>query len=137
LLATGVYFHFSCVFLRLGLRAKGGSRYYQLTHDYLVPSLRDWLSRKQKETRRGRAELRLAERSALWKAKPQNRHLPAWWEYLNIRFFTRRRDWREPERKMMGKAERYHVTRGAFLAILLTALTWSGLFLWHRNPNSS
>ena len=40
-------------------------RYYQLTHDYLVHSLRDWLTRKQRETRRGRAELRLAERSAL------------------------------------------------------------------------
>jgi hypothetical protein len=38
--------------------------YYQLTHDYLVPSLREWLTRKQKETRRGRAELRLAERAA-------------------------------------------------------------------------
>ena len=37
-------------------------RYYQLTHDYLVHSLRDWLTRKQRETRRGRAELRLAER---------------------------------------------------------------------------
>ena len=42
-----------------------GQRYYQLTHDYLVPSLRKWLTRKQKETRRGRAELRLAERAAL------------------------------------------------------------------------
>ena len=29
-------------------------KYYQLTHDYLVPSLRDWLTRKQRETRRGR-----------------------------------------------------------------------------------
>ncbi len=29
---------------------RAGSRYYQLTHDYLVPSLRDWLNRKQKET---------------------------------------------------------------------------------------
>src|SRR5262249_51797043 len=38
------------------------SRYYQLTHDYLVPSLRDWLTRKQKETRRGQAELLLADR---------------------------------------------------------------------------
>ena len=28
-------------------------RYYQLTHDYLVPSLRDWLTRKQKETQAG------------------------------------------------------------------------------------
>src|SRR5262249_45371232 len=34
--------------------------YYQLTHDYLVPPVRQWLTRKQRETRRGRAELRLA-----------------------------------------------------------------------------
>src|SRR5262249_19555313 len=27
-----------------------GRRYYQLTHDYLVHSLRDWLTRKQRET---------------------------------------------------------------------------------------
>ena len=27
-------------------------RFYQLTHDYLVPSIREWLTRKQKETRR-------------------------------------------------------------------------------------
>ena len=39
-------------------------RFYQLTHDYLVPSIREWLTRKQRETRRGRAELRLAERSS-------------------------------------------------------------------------
>ncbi len=29
-------------------------QYYQLAHDYLVHSLRDWLTRKQRETRRGR-----------------------------------------------------------------------------------
>src|SRR5262249_5452545 len=52
-------------------------RFYQLTHDYLVPSIRDWLTRKQRETRRGRAELRLAERAALWNTKPENRHLPS------------------------------------------------------------
>ena len=54
-----------------------GDRYYQLTHDYLVPSLRDWLTRKQRETRRGRAELLLEERYALWKRKREKRHLPA------------------------------------------------------------
>ena len=54
-----------------------GGRYYQLTHDYLVPSLRDWLTRKQRETRRGRAELRLADRASLWSARPENRHLPS------------------------------------------------------------
>src|SRR5262249_32475676 len=76
-----------------GSRAEVGQRYYQLTHDYLVPSLRQWLARKRKETKRGRAELRLAERAALWAARPENRNLPAWWEWLDIRCFTRRRDW--------------------------------------------
>ena len=64
------------------------TRYYQLTHDYLVHSLREWLTRKQKETRRGRAELKLAERSGLWNAKPENRHLPTLWEWLGIRTLT-------------------------------------------------
>jgi hypothetical protein len=82
-------------------------RYYQLTHDYLVPSIRDWLTRKQRETRRGRAELRLAERAALWNARPENRHLPAWWEWLNIRAFTRKKDWTPPQRKMMRRAPRH------------------------------
>jgi hypothetical protein len=51
-------------------------RYYQLTHDYLVHSLRNWLTRKQRETRRGRAELRLGERSSLWNAKPESGFAP-------------------------------------------------------------
>ena len=59
--------------------ATAEGKFYQLTHDYLVPSIREWLTRKQKETRRGRAELRLVERSSLWNAKPENRHLPSPW----------------------------------------------------------
>ena len=43
----------------------GGDVGYQLTHDYLVPSLRQWMTRKQRETHRGRAELRMAAIQAL------------------------------------------------------------------------
>src|SRR5262249_48681219 len=75
-------------------------QYYVLSHDYLVHSLRDWLTRKQRETRRGRAELRLAERSSLWNAKPENRHLPSALEWANIRLLTKRKGWTEPERRM-------------------------------------
>src|SRR5580658_864461 len=50
-------------------------QYYQLTHDYLVPSLREWLTRKQKETRKGRAELLLVDRATVWNARPENRQL--------------------------------------------------------------
>jgi hypothetical protein len=101
-------------------------RYYQLTHDYLVPSLRDWLTRKQKETRRGRAELRLAERAAQWTAKPENRHLPTWWEWLTIRLLTRKKDWTPAQQQLMRKAGRYHAVRGTILALLLALLTWAG-----------
>jgi serine/threonine protein kinase/formylglycine-generating enzyme required for sulfatase activity len=106
-----------------------GDRYYQLTHDYLVPSLRGWLTRKQKETRRGRAELRLAERAALWISKPERRHLPAWWEWLTIRLFTRPKDWTAPQRKMMRQAGRFLAVRSALLAaflVLLLLVGWEG-----------
>ena len=73
-----------------GQQTTPSGQYYQLTHDYLVHSLRDWLTRKQRETRRGRAELRLAERSASWNAKPENRHLPSALEWANIRLLTKK-----------------------------------------------
>ena len=52
-------------------------RYYQLSHDYLVPSLQEWLLRKQKETRKGRAELVLEDRGRVWNMNPENRQLPS------------------------------------------------------------
>jgi formylglycine-generating enzyme required for sulfatase activity len=98
------------------------SGFYQLTHDYLVPSLREWLTRKQKQFRRGRAELRLAERAALWNVKREDRQLPAWWEWLNIRLYTRRRDWTAPQRAMMRRGGRRLAWRAGLLATLLVAV---------------
>jgi tetratricopeptide (TPR) repeat protein len=107
-----------------------GARYYQLTHDYLVPALRQWLTRKQRETWRGRAELRLAEGAALWQAKPDNRHLPPWWEWLDIRLLTRKRDWTPPQRRMMGQAGRYHGLRGLALACTVLVLVAASFLVW-------
>ena len=73
--------------------ARAPDAFYQLTHDYLVPALRAWLTRKHKESRRGRAELRLAERAVAWNAKPEKRHLPAWWEWASIRLVTKKNAW--------------------------------------------
>ena len=101
-------------------------RYYQLTHDYLVHSLRDWLTRKQKETRRGRAELRLFDISATWNSKPENRFLPSWWENLSIRFFTDKKKWTPPQRKMMATAGRVHGLRSALALAGLVALVSIG-----------
>jgi hypothetical protein len=105
---------------------QAGEKYYQLTHDYLVPSLRDWLTRKQKETRRGRAELLLADRAAVWNARPEDRQLPSLLQWLQIRWLTRRKDWTPPQRKMMRKATRHHALRAAALLLVLLLLGWGG-----------
>ncbi len=99
--------------------AAPGQRYYQLTHDYLVHSLRDWLTRKQKETRRGRAELLLTDRASVWAARPENRQLPSLLQWLSIRLLTRRAHWTVLQRRMMRRAGRYHAMRGFILVLLL------------------
>ncbi|TWU32468.1 protein kinase domain-containing protein [Novipirellula artificiosorum] len=109
--------------------------FYQLTHDYLVHSLRAWLTGKQKETRRGRAEIRLAERSALWNARPETRQLPTWWEYLSIRLFTQSSQWSPQERKLIKNAQRHHLIRKAGLIaffVILAFATWQLLDSVHK-----
>jgi len=113
-------------------KAEPGQKYYQLTHDYLVPSLRDWLTRKQKETKRGRSELRLADRAAIWNARPENRQLPSFFQWLNIRWFTRKKNWTPPQRKMMRKASQHYAVLGVMVAVLLTAGTMTGLVIQGR-----
>ena len=107
----------------------GSHHFYQLTHDYLVPSLREWLTRKQKETRRGRAELKLAERSALWNAKSENRHLPSLPEWLSIRTLTETKHWTAPQRALMQRAGRVHGIRTALAAAMLCLLIAAGVGL--------
>src|SRR5262245_20546196 len=105
------------------------AKYFQLTHDYLVPSLRDWLTRKQKETRRGRAELLLADRAAVWNARPENRQLPSLVQWLQLRGLTKKKTWTPPQQKMMAKAGRYHAVRGLLVAVVLTLVglgSWEG-----------
>src|SRR5262249_7334926 len=53
-----------------------------------------------------------------------NRHLPAWWEWANIRLFTRRRDWTPAQQKMMRRAGRYHGLRFFLLVVLAALLGW-------------
>lgn len=103
-----------------------GQKYYQLTHDYLVHSLREWLTRKQKETRRGRAELMLVDLAALWNARPENRQLPSLLQWYQIRRYTPKRNWTPPQAKMMRKAGRLHTQRGGALAAALAVVVFIG-----------
>ncbi len=104
-------------------------RYFQLTHDYLVPSLRGWLTRKQKETRRGRAELLLADLAAVWNARAENRQLPTLLQWMQIRWRTAKKDWTRPQRKMMRRAGQVHLLRGAAVATLLAVATFATIWI--------
>ncbi len=106
------------------------TQYYQLTHDYLVPPVRQWLTRKQREHWRGRAELRLAATTSLWRQRPEPRRLPTMPEWLMVVGLTRRRDWSEDERRMMRAATRHHLIRAAATVLIAVGLAWA--FAAHR-----
>jgi formylglycine-generating enzyme required for sulfatase activity len=111
--------------------AGGRGHYYQLTHDFLVPPLRDWLTRRQRETWRGRAELRLEQRAAQWtRSNREDRFLPSPSEYVRILLGVPLGRRRSEERAIMWAAAR----RFALMAtLLLAAAGMLGWFLWDRN----
>jgi len=110
--------------------------YYQLTHDYLVGPLRIWLNQKQRESMRGRARLRLDERHATWSRTQENRFLPAFGEYVNVRMLTRSSSWSAGERQMLGRADRVYGIRLACVAGILLAAGLLGRF-WLNNMRAT
>ncbi|MBL8892898.1 MAG: SUMF1/EgtB/PvdO family nonheme iron enzyme [Planctomycetaceae bacterium] len=98
--------------------------HYQLTHDFLVGSLRDWLTQKKRSTRRGRAELCLEDRAESWTLKPESRQLPSAIEYLNIQVWTKSSRWTLEQAKMMGSATRHYGIRLLLTLLVSTSLGW-------------
>ena len=99
-------------------------------------SLREWLTRKLRETRRGRAELILADRAAIWSIKPEIRHLPNVMEWARIRALTRAGDWTEAERRMMRRAGQFNGLRGIAFAGVAAILAIVGLNFWRRQVDA-
>jgi formylglycine-generating enzyme required for sulfatase activity len=87
----------------------------------MVPSLREWLTQKQRETKKGRAELKLAERAAVWTANKGNKQLPTLFEWFQIRRWTETNRWNSSERNVMRTAARVHARNwgGSILALIL------------------
>ena len=100
------------------------AHYYQLTHDYLVPSLREWLTQKQKETLRGRVQLVFEDQAHLWSSRPESPQLPSliqWWQF---RWLTTKGKWTDAQQKMMAAAGWYYATRAAMALIVLMICGW-------------
>lgn len=95
---------------------------FQLTHDYLVPALREWLCREQQATRQGRAQMLLEERDRLWRQNAQSRYLPTLAESARIAAFTRRSAWTTSQRSMMRRAAAHHLRSGLIGAAAVLGL---------------
>ncbi|HVX13241.1 MAG TPA: SUMF1/EgtB/PvdO family nonheme iron enzyme [Pirellulales bacterium] len=99
--------------------------FYQLSHDFLVQPLRHWLRQKNKETRRGRAQLLLEECYSAWSSRPGIRRLPTIFEYPRIRCLTNPEEWSAGHRMMMALAGRVHAIG---VAVVMLALFVAGAF---------
>ncbi|MDB5389065.1 MAG: serine/threonine protein kinase, partial [Planctomycetaceae bacterium] len=104
---------------------------YQLTHDYLVPSIREWLTRKQRESWRGRCELRLSERASLWNSRRERKQLPSLSETVQITLGTSSTNWTVPQAQMMRQAQRWHGQRALVFLLILTCLS-IGAAVWNH-----
>lgn len=102
-------------------------KYYQLAHDYLVHSLRDWLARNQMGTRRGRAERLLQDLAAVWNHWPDHRILPSLLQWIQIVVLSEKEKWNDSQKRMMSKATRHHLQRAIALVALLALLTLAGI----------
>lgn len=104
-------------------------KWYQLTHDYLVRSLREWLTNKQKESATGRAELAVREQAKYWSAKRERRRLPTVREWLTISALTDRKNWSEPQQGMMRAASRNHLTVCGIWLSIIAIVGYAGYYL--------
>lgn len=100
--------------------------YYQLTHDYLVPSLREWLTRAQRSSRRGRAQLLLGELTEAWQLKPDPRRLPSPLEWLSLVWWTRRSERTAAQQELMQASSRRLMRGGFAWSLGLVLLLWVG-----------
>ena len=90
---------------------------YLLAHDFMVAPLRDWLTQKDKQSIRGRAELCLTERASWWQDHPSTRQLPSLREWIEIHLFAHSRGWTTLEKEMMRRANRVHLLRYGLLMV--------------------
>ena len=113
-----------------------GKKFFLLTHDYLVPSIRKWMTRKQKETRRDGPSFACGPLLAL-ERQAREPPSPSSLEWTNIRLLTKKKDWTEPQRKMMKRAGRVYGLGAVCTAAMVAVLVALGLNVRERVAESN
>ncbi len=103
--------------------------YYQLTHDYLVPSVREWVLADKKRTRRGRAEIRLSELAAQVVPGQSPGILPTNFEFVTWTSIFHVKGRNEKEKTILQFAKK-RFARASMFYLALFAVTVSIFGLW-------
>lgn len=105
----------------------GQVRRYQLAHDYLIPSLQEWLARTEAFTWRGRTRQMLRRLNEMWSKYEDTRHLPRLIEWLQIRALIPMSEWTNSQVRMMRQAQTRFLRRGIVALGLMIALAFISL----------
>ncbi len=93
---------------------------FQLIHDYLVPSLRDWLTATDRESWSGRARILIEERTADWLRDNENpRHSLTPWQWLSIQCGVSKRKRSEDANRLLRRSIRRFSTQTAIVVSVL------------------
>ena len=108
--------------------------YYQLAHDFLVPSIRSWLRRTQEGTWQGRAQLCLQDRTDQWKETREARYLPGLFEYLQIQLAVRTNNRTREQKAAMCSATKWYSAIAAASILVIFLATWS---IWNLRGSTA
>ncbi|MFO1063754.1 MAG: protein kinase [Pirellulales bacterium] len=107
-----------------------GEPAYQLTHDYLVPTIRRWLQSLNQSSRSGRVRRQLRDIAAAWNALPSPKRLPSIIEWASIRALTSKRDWTDAESRMMRTMEKRLGAGTLIVSTSIAALLGGGYYAY-------
>ena len=103
------------------------TKYYHLTHDYLVPSIRSWLAKTKQETFFGRLELRLEKLTANWERNQHSGALSVLDCVLVVS--SLRRNMSPDEKAFVNDSLRRHGFRLVMFLLLLSVAFVMGLLM--------
>lgn len=113
------------------------SRYFQLTHDFLVPAIRTWLEQNLQLTRRGRAAMQLSDHAQVWNSRRRKQHLPSWIEWMRFSTLTSASQRNDAEKRLMGAATKRHLMRTTAALMVFAACALGGYSWYQVNKTQS
>ncbi len=110
--------------------------FYQLTHDYLVPSIREWIETIRGQSIQGRSLMKLTELSERWRHTKDRRFLPGLLEFMSMVWHVPRRQVSQNGRELLNRAAWFYGSR-IFLVIGLVCLAIGLVVRQHRQAMAS